>query len=504
MRIAVIGGGIAGIVAARTLARFGHQTTIYERSPSPGGVWTVAYPEVRLQNIAAHYRLSDFPWPFEPDLHPTGEQVLRYLHAVIEHFDLDVRTRHEVTAMHEEPSGWRVELRAPDGEKSERFDHVVVAVGHFTGAPQALELEGRERFAGRIITDRELHDLDVLAHKRVAIVGFGKSAVDLATFAAARGSAVHHVFREPRWLLPRHIFGIHSANIVFSRMSTAMIPAWVQPTGVERFLHTRLRLLVSGFWAMLGGILRIECGLHPLHLDAGARRRLRLLVPETPVPHQMRASTALAPDTYYPLVAEGKIEPYRGQPVGFEEDALRLADGRTIPCDLVVLSAGFAPVSFPFLPERCRALLESEPDGPQLYRHLLHPRIPRLSFAGCNQGFLFVPGVDVAMLWLGAWLRGDLELPPPAEMEARIAEIRQWKREHILLDSSRACAVGTRFHQYVDIMLGDLGLSPYRKGNPLAELVAPYTAADYDGLFDEYEHRRAVSSQPRRVLPLST
>jgi hypothetical protein len=53
-------------------------------------------------------------------------------------------------------------------------------------------------------------------------------------------------------------------------------------------------------------------------------------------------------------------------------------------------------------------------------------------------------------------------------------------------------------------MLGDLGLSPYRKGNPLAELVGPYTAADYDGIFDEYEASRTASSQPRRPLPLST
>lgn len=504
MRIAVIGGGIAGIAAARALARFGHQTTVYERSESPGGVWTVAYPEVRLQNIAAHYRLADFPWPFEPDLHPTAAQILRYLHAAIERFDLDVRTRHEVVAMHEEPSGWRVELRTPDGEQSERFDHVVVATGHFTGTPQPIELEGRERFGGQVIIDREVHDLDVLARKRVAVVGFGKSAVDLATFAAQRGSVVHHVFRTPRWLLPRVLFGLHSAHVVFTRLSTGMIPAWVQPNPVQRLLHARLRPLVGAFWGGLETAMRLQYGLHPFHLDPGARRRLRLLLPELSVPSEMRSAVALAPDDYFPLVAKGKIEPHRGQPVGFTEDALRLHDGRTIPCDLVVLSLGFETMRFPFLPARHRALLEAEPDGPQLYRHLLHPRIPRLSFAGCNQSFLFVPGVEVSMLWLGALLQGDLELPPPAELEAKIDEIRRWKHEHVLFDTSRSTAVNTRFHQYVDVMLRDLGLSPWRKGNPLAEVLAAYTAADYDGLFDEYQARRATASLPRRPLPLAT
>lgn len=504
MRVAVIGGGISGIAAARTLARFGHETIVFERSASPGGVWTVAYPEVRLQNVASHYRLSDFPWPFEPDLHPTADQILRYLRAAIEQLRIDVRTRHEVVAMHEEQGGWRVELRTPDGERSERFEHVVVATGHFTGPPQPLELPGRERFGGQVMVDRELHDLEVLARRRVAIVGFGKSAVDIATFAAERGSAVHHVFRTPRWLLPRVLFGVHSANVVFTRLSTAMIPSWVQPNRVQQLLHARLRPLVTGFWGMLAAAMRLQYGLHPLHLDGRARRRLRLLLPELSIPDEMRSAVALAPDRYFSLVARGEIEPHRGQPVGLTEAGLELADGRVIGCDLVVLSLGYATMRFPFLPERYRALVEAEPDGPQLYRHLLHPRIPRLSFAGCNQSFLFVPGVDVSMLWLGALLRGDLELPPVAEMEACVAEIRRWKHEHVLFDPSRATSVSTRFHQYVDVLLRDLGLSPYRKHDPLAELVGAYTAADYDGLFDEYERSRAGAPRPRRPLPLST
>ena len=273
---------------------------------------------------------------------------------------------------------------------------------------------------------------------------------------------------------------------------------------VKRLLHARLRPLVSGFWSGLTAAMRVQYGLHPFHLDAGARRRLRLLLPELSVPDEMRAAVAMAPDDYFPLVAKGKIEPHRGEPVGLTEDALRLADGREIPCDLVVLSLGYATMRFPFLPERYRALLEAEPDGPQLYRHVLHPRIPRLSFAGCNQSFLFVPGVEVSMLWLGALLQGDLELPPVAEMEARIEEIRRWKHEHVLFDPSRATAVNTRFHQYTDVLLRDLGLSPWRKRNPVAEVLLAYTAADYDGLFDEYREARTRASLPRRPLPVST
>jgi len=504
MRIAVIGGGISGIAAARVLLASGHDVVVYERGDSLGGVWTVCYPDVRLQNIAEHYRLADFPWPFAPDLHPTREQILAYLRAAVAHYRIDLRPRHDVLAMRELAGGWELDIRAPHSTLVERFDYAVVAVGQYTGEQHSLALPGRERFAGRVLTDRDVHDLDQLDGARVVVVGMGKSAVDMATFAAERGARVDHVFRAPRWLLPRKLGGIHMANVVFTRASTVMLPAWVHPGAGERLLHARLRPLVDGFWAMIGALVRLQNGVHGLHRDPEVRRRMALLRPTPPVPFEMRSASALAPDRYFPFVIDGRIEPHRGEPAGFNERALLLADGRELEADLVVLSTGFTAPRFPFLPPHHRALLEQEPDGAQLYRHLLHPRIPRLAFAGYNHGFLHVPTVEVATLWLCALLRGDLELPSSLEMDRQIEEVRAWKREHILFEPSRSCATNTRFHQYLDVLLGDLGLDPRRKSNPIAELVAPYTAADYAGLVDEYERARGSMALPRRPLALAT
>jgi hypothetical protein len=218
----------------------------------------------------------------------------------------------------------------------------------------------------------------------------------------------------------------------------------------------------------------------------------------------MRSALALAPDDYYPFVIEGRIEPRRGELASFAERGVVLADGSEIEADLVLLSTGFSSPKFPFMPERCRALLESEPDGAQLYRHLLHPRIERVGFAGYNHGFFHVPGVEIGSLWLSAWLRGDLELPSAEEMERRIEEIRAWKRANVLFEPSRSCAVNTRFHQYLDVLLQDLGLPKARKSNPIAEALVAYSAADYDGVLAEYDRARRAASQPRRPLAIST
>jgi hypothetical protein len=255
---------------------------------------------------------------------------------------------------------------------------------------------------------------------------------------------------------------------------------------------------------MIATIVRAQTGLHGVHRDPEVRRRLALLTPHESISYQMRSAVALAPDDYFPSVIAGRIEPHQGEPVGFSEKGLLLADGREIACELVVLSTGFAAPRFPFLPERYRALLEGSPDGAQLYRHLLHPRIPRMAFAGYNHGFLHVPGVELSMLWLAAHLRGDLLLPSLEEMEQRMDEIHRWKQENVLFEPSRSYAISTRFHQYFDVLLGDLGLSPYRKSNPLFELVAPYSAADYGGLLDEYAKSHAASAAPRRPQALST
>src|SRR5512141_1014230 len=78
-RIAVIGAGISGIAAANILMKNGFLPIVFEKHERIGGVWATAYPGVHLQNIYTQYHLSDFDWPFQPDLHPSGEQIMHYL-----------------------------------------------------------------------------------------------------------------------------------------------------------------------------------------------------------------------------------------------------------------------------------------------------------------------------------------------------------------------------------------------------------------------------------------
>ena len=173
----------------------------------------------------------------------------------------------------------------------------------------------------------------------------------------------------------------------------------------------------------------------------------------------------------------------------------------------MVLSVGSCSPTFPFLDDALRALLEARGRRRRSSTGTSCTRgIPHLGFAGFNHGFMHVPAAEIGALWLAALWRGELELPPVERDGARRrARAQAWKRAHIHFEPSRGCAVNTRFQQYLDIMLADLGISPYRKlPNVLAEVFAAYRPADYADVVDEYLAKRPVSpAPPGRITDLS-
>ena len=505
MNIAIIGAGVSGIASASILNRAGHTTTLFEKSDRPGGVWAVSYPGVTLQNTAHQYALTEFPWPFKPAQHPTGEEIMRYLELAIEGLGLDVRRRSKVVGMVENNDGWMVQYRDDAGTHERQFDYVVSAIGQYTEGKHRPTFPGQETFKGGVITERDISTHGLFKDKRVAVVGFGKSAVDIAVMAGAVADQVYHVFRTPRWLIPFTFFNVHYSRLLFSRLTTFFMPCWAYPSRLERFVHTRMGLLVDSFWYFLTSQLVLLCKLRGAFKGREANRRLDTLIPEHKLVRDLRSAAALAPRGYFRQVSDGLIEPFHGEISHFSEQALHLQDGRAIACDEVVLCVGSEKPGFPFLPEQYRRLLESENDGVQLYRHVLHPDVPRFACAGYNHGFMHVPAAEVGTLWLCAHMRGDLRLPPREEMLKSIETTREWKRKHINFEPSRSCAVNTRFQQYIDIMLRELGVNPYRKmPNPLAEIFGQYGAEDYRNVVDEYLGKARERRAPLPSLPLDT
>lgn len=246
---------------------------------------------------------------------------------------------------------------------------------------------------------------------------FGKSAVDLVALTAEFTKKTTHLFRSPRWTLAEWKSWSDFAFPIFSRLGSLMITSWVQPHSVVRLLH-RFKTLVRFFWVMVSWLLKFGV-LRKARQKCQDEERIKLVestFPSDPifidrpcvVPHNAPA--------YYDYILKGCVTPKQGDFREFYEDGVILGSGEKLPCEVAVLSLGIQTPGFNFMPVKYRYLLEKE-GGVQLYRHVLHPRIPRMAFIGHNQSFMFIPSVEISALWMVAVWKGELQLPP---MEVRI------------------------------------------------------------------------------------
>ena len=220
-KVAVIGAGPAGLACAHDLALEGHEVTVFEALPEPGGMLRYAIPEYRLP-----------------------KEELRKEIRYIERLGVIIRCGTEV--------GKDVAL---DTIKN---DFNAIFVG--TGAPQGMLLgvEG-ENLSGVIDGIRFLRAINggeaVTTGKNVAVIGGGNTAIDCARTAKRLGSEnVKLIYRRTRDEMPA---------------ADEEIEALIHE-GIEiQFLTTPVH-----FHAENGNLARMECIRMELgEPDASGRRR---------------------------------------------------------------------------------------------------------------------------------------------------------------------------------------------------------------------------------------
>ncbi|MCO5593182.1 hypothetical protein L7F22_047189 [Adiantum nelumboides] len=140
------------------------------------------------------------------DLFPTKGQVSHYIDMYIAQHNLAsiMRLATAVTCMRPRSdgsgsAGWSLTL---NGSRQESFDHVVVCTGSCS-KPCIPEIKGKEAFeaaGGLCLHSSQLLDRSLLQGRRVVVVGFGQSALEVASLAAAPRRIAHHPCRPSRHL----------------------------------------------------------------------------------------------------------------------------------------------------------------------------------------------------------------------------------------------------------------------------------------------------------------
>jgi dimethylaniline monooxygenase (N-oxide forming) len=505
-RVGIIGAGVAGLATAKTLLAERLDCTVFERAERLGGVWADGYYNFGVQVQKELYQFPDWPLPEGTPNFTPGPIFQQYLENYAEHFKIRTHIQLRARVAKLEPRadgrpGWAMTIDEGGQTRVEDFDLVVIATGLYSNIPNMSLIDGRERFRGEVLHVSQVKTRAPLAGKRVAVVGYGKSATDAALEAAAVASEVHLIFREAHWPVPRDLAGVLPFKWgMLGRLTGAMIPPYLRPSPVARWLHGVGKPVVWIYWRLVELLLYVQCRLGTEVANG------KDLAPSLPVEIDCFGESTMVPrPELYRMIQQGRITAHRTEIAAYAPDGVMLLDGAALAVDCVVFGTGWK-CDYSFLSAEAQEALGADEDGFYLYRHMLHPDLPNLVFIGRVSTFLNLLTYCLQARWLAELIGGRHALPSRNAMLEEIAQLQAWKRGWMPFSSMRGARVLLHMLNYHDELLRDFGANPLRKRGvlaPLKELLMPYQPSDYRAIvagdWESYEGRAAVTSRSRRT-----
>jgi len=300
--LAIVGGGIAGLIHLHYARQAGLEVRLLERAPEVGGLWRVLPPWQDIQICPSDWTVGDLP--IEGPMQP---QVLANIASWVDRYGLSdaITTRCAVARAHRDGEVWR--LDTPQGEVRAR--HLVAATGAHN-RPWVPSIEGRDGSV-REHHSSELRDPATLGGCRVLVVGGGASALDLLDQCLQHGAeAIVWAYRHLRWFTPTH-----------------------KPKAVAGSVRPVARMQAQGM------PVTQQNELARADLDARYRRMgLEALRPERPL--DLRVDQ-LFPGRARMIAGLASIERHRGEVLALRAGRAQLSDGTGAAVDTVLWGTGY-------------------------------------------------------------------------------------------------------------------------------------------------------------------
>ena len=405
-RVAIIGSGPGGLVAARYLKHHGFEPVVFEQDDEIGGQWNVRSPHSgvwrsMVTNTSRSLTcFSDLALGPEAAIFPSNKQILAYLKRYALRFDIlsQVRFGTRVELIERDPQGvgWLVRSNGAE-EKSEIFPYVVVASGRFN-KPLIPALPGLDSFGGQcgVLHSFGYKDPESFRGKRVLVIGCAISALEIASDLAMLGALrVVSTYRRQRYVMQKLVAGVPSDALVFTRF--AALNAEVTP---RELLGKKMQ----------DYILRVFGNPEQF----GAFR---------PAGDFLTVGRALT-QHFLPLVAEGRIavKPWVKEVQGRN---VRFSDETREEFDAIILGTGFE-LSIPFLSPMISNILDLDALHADLYKFTFHPDLAGIAFLGLwEQTGPYFPTMELQARWITYVWSGIRPLPTRSQMAAGIAAYRE-------------------------------------------------------------------------------
>ncbi|KAK3143102.1 hypothetical protein QOZ80_4BG0358390 [Eleusine coracana subsp. coracana] len=510
-RVAIVGAGVSGLAACKHLLERGCRPVVFEADTVIGGVWAHVPDSTKLQTPRPMYQYSDFPWPESvTEVFPDHHQVTAYLDAYARHFGVleCIRFGHRVTGMEydgvdeeavvmwEEWAGngeafgsgtgeWCLAVADAQGRvETYKADFVILCIGKFSGVPNIPTFSagnGPEAFDGQVIHSMDYAKMgtkkarEMLKGKSVTIIGYLKSAIDIAAECAEANGTAHPctlVVRTKHWIIPDYS-AVAISRLFLNRFAELLIHKpkegfllWLLAT-----LLAPLRWLFSKFAESYYSIPMKKYDMVP---DHSLFEALAMCL------------VAFEPKDYYKRLEEGSIILKKSKTFSFCKEGL-LVEGQSSPIksDAVIFGTGFRgdqKIKDMFISEYFRGVsVGSASTTVPLYRECIHPKIPQLAILGYSESTANLYTAELGAKWLAHFLDDGFRLPDIASMEKDVLEWEKYMKRYAGPYFRRSC-IGLLPIWYNDQLCKDMGCNPRRKKCFIEELFGVYSPSDYADL----------------------
>ena len=349
-KVLVVGAGMMGINAAIKLQQAGFDFTVLEAMDTVGGNWlTNTYPGAAVDTPSRVYSFSFEPNASWTQFYPRGPEFLSYLDRVTDKYGLRDRIRFgtwvEGAEWDEKRKIWTVKAIRNGKPESHECNVLIMAVGP-NNNPNYPKVKNLDSFKGPVIHSAAWdHSVD-LTGKKVVLVGTGCSGVQVATAIADKVGELVIVQRQPEHIIPNP--QAHAPVAEIERWAMEYVPFVAQWKRLQG-LHSQMRdmhgmiMKDEDYAAKTGGFGPINDGMRMMcegylksHFPDDPEM-VKLLTPNFPV----FAKRPILDCGFYDTLKKPNVSIVRGELAEAEQDAVILADGTRIECDVLLLSTGY-------------------------------------------------------------------------------------------------------------------------------------------------------------------
>lgn len=482
--IGIIGAGISGLTTAKTLQEHGFRVKVWEKNSEVGGVWASSrrYPGICSQNGKDSYAFTDYPMPKHYPEWPEGEQIQAYLESYAKHFfifpHISFNTTVTKATQDKETKNWTIHTQQVSQEETKitTVDYLIIANGihHEPNIPNYEGVNAFKRTNKKLYHSSQFNDLVQTQGKKVIIVGFGKSACDIAEQVATTASETRLVFRRAIWKIPRKFFGfLNYKYLLVNRLGESLFP-YPDQYKVEKFLHRRGRFLLNGIWKSLSFLINRQFQLEKYKL-----------LPTDPITEVGSSRLSLITQNFGDKVKRGAIKLHKAGIKKFTENGVLLNTGQFFEADMVICATGWKQ-NIPFLSTDITAKIRDEQGNFQLYRHILPLKISNLAFNGYNSSLCCAFTAEMAAHWIAQHIKGKLKLPDLATLQQNLATYQAWllAKNKQYASPNAVSLVPFTFH-YTDGLMDDMGLPRNGNGNWFTAWLLPFQPKRYKGLTEK-------------------